>query len=106
MGVPVVTLRGTRHAGRVGASLLSQVGLEDLIAGSAKEYVDIALALANDPARRASLRHSLRSAMAGSSLCQAGAFARKIEAAFRDMWQDWLREESPQSSRVLHERPF
>ena len=33
-GIPVITLRGRRHAGRVRASLLSQVGLTDLIANS------------------------------------------------------------------------
>ena len=49
MGVPVVTLRGDRHAGRVGASLLTQLGLTDLIAGSIEEYVEIAVALAGDP---------------------------------------------------------
>ena len=49
MGVPVVTLRGDRHAGRVGASLLSQIGLTDLIANSVEEYVEIALALAGNP---------------------------------------------------------
>jgi protein O-GlcNAc transferase len=89
MGVPVVTLRGGRHAGRVGASLLGQVALPDLIANSVEEYVEIAVALASHPARLIELRHSLRGRMAASSLCDGPAFARKIEAAFRSMWQHW-----------------
>jgi predicted O-linked N-acetylglucosamine transferase (SPINDLY family) len=89
MGVPVVTRRGDRHAGRVGASLLAQIGLTELIAGSAEEYVEIALALANDPARLTKLRASLRPRMAPSPLCDAPAFARKIEGTYRKMWQHW-----------------
>jgi protein O-GlcNAc transferase len=90
MGVPVVTLRGDRHAGRVGASLLTRIGLTDLIAGSAAEYVEIALSLAGDPARLDGLRSSLRLRMAASSLCDAPAFARKIEGAYRAMWHRWV----------------
>jgi len=89
MGVPVVTLKGDRHAGRVGASLLTQVGLTDLIAGSVDEYVEIAAALAGDSARLSALRRSLRPRMAASTLCDSPAFARKIEAAYRTMWKAW-----------------
>jgi predicted O-linked N-acetylglucosamine transferase (SPINDLY family) len=96
MGVPVVTLRGDRHAGRVGASLLSQVGLNDLIADTVGEYVDIAVALASDRERLADLRRSLRSRMAVSPLCDGPAFARKLEAAFRRMWLGWCETPSSQ----------
>src|SRR6267142_1772918 len=48
MGVPVVTLAGDRHAGRVGASLLTRVGLEDMIAHTADGYLATAVALARD----------------------------------------------------------
>jgi protein O-GlcNAc transferase len=89
MGVPVVTLRGDRHAGRVGASLLGQVGLTDLIGNSVEEYVEIAHALAGNPARLNELRRALRPRLAASPLCDGGAFARKTEAAFRRMWQRW-----------------
>lgn len=89
MGVPVVTLRGDRHAGRVGASLLSQIGLTEWIAGSAEDYVDIALALAENPGRLHNLRRSLRPRIAASPLCDGKAFAGKIEAAFRMMWRQW-----------------
>jgi protein O-GlcNAc transferase len=89
MGVPVVTLRGDRHAGRVGASLLTQIGLTDLIADSVEAYVEMAVALAGNPARLTDLRHSLRPRMAASSLCDAAGFARKVEDAYRAMWARW-----------------
>jgi len=89
MGVPVVTLRGDRHAGRVGASLLTQIGLTEFIADSVEDYVATTAALAQDPARLVALRRSLRPRIQASPLCDAGAFARKIEAAFRMMWRRW-----------------
>ena len=46
MGVPVITLAGESHASRVGASLLSNIGLPDLIADTQDRYVDIAVGLA------------------------------------------------------------
>jgi protein O-GlcNAc transferase len=89
MGVPVVTLRGDRHAGRVGASLLTQIGLTGLIADSVDAYVEIAVALADDRVRLCQWRNSLRRSMAASPLCDAPAFARKVEYAYRTMWARW-----------------
>jgi len=89
MGVPVVTLCGGRHAGRVGASLLSQIGLPELIADSVASYLDIAARLAADPARLTALRHTLRPRMTASPLCDGPAFSRKMEAAYRAMWLRW-----------------
>jgi protein O-GlcNAc transferase len=92
MGVPVVTLRGDRHAGRVGASLLEQIGLTELVADSVEEYVEIALALARNGERLQELRHSLRPRLAASRLCDGPTFARKIEVTFRSVWQQWCNE--------------
>jgi protein O-GlcNAc transferase len=89
MGAPVVTLLGERHAGRVGASLLTQVGLADLVAGDVEAYVEIAARLAGDRVRLTEIRRSLRPVMAASSLCDGPAFARKIEGAYRRMWARW-----------------
>ncbi|MDD2467327.1 MAG: tetratricopeptide repeat protein, partial [Desulfobulbus sp.] len=60
MGVPVITLCGDRHAERVGASLLSSVGLEELIAYDKEEYLRIACQLTSEPAKLARPRSSLR----------------------------------------------
>jgi protein O-GlcNAc transferase len=89
MGVPVITLRGHRHAGRVGASLLTQIRLTDLIANSPEEYIEIAVALAENLGRLDDLRCALRPRMAASTMCDERAFACKMEAAFRSMWQHW-----------------
>ena len=89
MGVPTVVLRGSLHAGRVGASLLTAVGLDDLIADTPERYATCAIELASNPARIAALRVGLRDRMAASPLCDAAAFARAIENAYRAAWRRW-----------------
>ncbi len=89
MGVPVVTMEGDRHAARMGASLLARVALEVLVAADAGTYLEIAASLAADPQRVAWLRADLRRRMAASPLCNAPDLARRIEAAYRIMWQRW-----------------
>jgi predicted O-linked N-acetylglucosamine transferase (SPINDLY family) len=89
MGVPVVTLKGDRHAARVGASLLTAAGMTDWIAGSADEYVEIATTLAADADALQTLRRSLRQRLAASALCDGPGFARKMENAYRMAWRRW-----------------
>jgi predicted O-linked N-acetylglucosamine transferase (SPINDLY family) len=89
MGVPVVSMAGRTHVSRVGASLLNNAGLPELIAGSAEEYVSIAADLAKDLPRLADLRRTMRERMRGSTLMDASRFARNVEAAYREMWKRW-----------------
>ena len=49
MGVPVITLAGDRHAGRVGASLLGAIGFAAGIAATPEDYVLTARLLASQP---------------------------------------------------------
>lgn len=85
MGVPVVTLAGRAHVARVGASLLSQAGHPEWIAQSDREYVDIAMGLARDPAALARIRSGLRDEMRASPLTDGPAFAGELTAALRAM---------------------
>jgi predicted O-linked N-acetylglucosamine transferase (SPINDLY family) len=89
MGVPVVALAGNRHAGRVGVSLLTNVGLSELIARDESEYLEIAVKLARDPARLAALRGSIRQKMAASPLRDEAGFSRRFEGALRGAWAAW-----------------
>jgi predicted O-linked N-acetylglucosamine transferase (SPINDLY family) len=86
MGVPVVTLAGQTHAGRVGVSQLSNLGLTEFIGNTTEEYVAIAVRLARDLDRLSPLRAELRSRMAASPLMEAQRFTKNLERAYREMW--------------------
>ncbi|HTV47746.1 MAG TPA: tetratricopeptide repeat protein [Phycisphaerae bacterium] len=89
MGVPVVSLSGKTSMGRAGKSILTNIGLPELIAQTPEEYIQIAVKLAKDMPRLAELRKTLRQRMEASPLMDAKRFARNIEAAYREMWQKW-----------------
>jgi predicted O-linked N-acetylglucosamine transferase (SPINDLY family) len=89
MGVPVLTMYGNRHAGRMVASVLTQVGLPDLVARSPEEYIATATRLAGDRDRLVDLRSHLRERMLGSPLCDGQTFTRHLEEAYRAMWRRW-----------------
>jgi len=84
-GVPMVTCMGRSWPSRVGGSLLRAVGLPELIMESLEDYAALALALAGDPARRASLRAHLLAARDTAPLFDAVAFARGLESAYMQM---------------------
>ena len=90
MGVPVVTLAGDRHAARVGVSLMTSIGCEQLIARSPTEYVAIAVALAQDAVGTKTLRQSLRDRLATSPLGDVARLTGQLESAYVDMHSQWL----------------
>lgn len=94
MGVPVVTLAGEVHAARVGVSILSRMGLSELIAHAADDYVHIAVDLAGDLLRLQGLRQSMRQRMEENGLTDAKIITREIELAFQDMWRSYCEKQS------------
>ncbi|HWE72307.1 MAG TPA: hypothetical protein VG328_04045 [Stellaceae bacterium] len=85
-GVPVVTLLGDRFSARYGASLLEAQGCTDLIARSPSDYVAIASNLAADPRRLRMYRSQLRQKVTQSGFNDSELFARRIEAAYEDIY--------------------
>ncbi len=100
MGVPVVTWPGDRFAARQSFAFLKTLGLDDLAAVSAEDYVAIAAALAGDPERRAALRTQLRPRMAASPLGDARLFTPCLEAAYRRMWRRWCAGDAAQGFEI------
>ena len=91
MGAPVVALEGDRHCGCVGSSLLSAVGLPELVARDVDDYVRIAAALAADTLRLTELRTGMRERMRASPLMDEKGFVSELERAYLEMWQERLR---------------
>ncbi|HYE63657.1 MAG TPA: tetratricopeptide repeat protein [Phycisphaerales bacterium] len=86
MGVPVVTMAGPMHASRVGVSLLTNVGLEELIAADEEEFIATAVPLARDVERRAELRRTLRPCLLASPICDEPGYADRFAAMLRGLW--------------------
>jgi FkbM family methyltransferase len=89
MGVPVITLRGATHAGRVGTTLLRALELDPYITTSEDAYVAAVVSLAKDPGRRAELRASLRNRMMESPLTDAPGFVARLETIYLQLWERW-----------------
>ncbi|MBT7943119.1 MAG: tetratricopeptide repeat protein [Alphaproteobacteria bacterium] len=89
MGVPVVSLKGETFIQRAAGSMLHHVGLSELAVDTPDAYVACAKELADNPDRLKTLRADLRQRVAASPLCNAPAYARNVEAAYREMWRKW-----------------
>lgn len=87
-GLPFVTRLGESFAARVGASLLTAVGLEDLITQTDEEYEALILRLARNPKELAAHRRKLAKTLKqGAPLFDSPRFARHIEAAYEHVLQ-------------------
>ncbi|MEZ5583806.1 MAG: hypothetical protein R3F37_14605 [Candidatus Competibacteraceae bacterium] len=102
MGVPLITLAGDRSIARGGVSLLSNLGLTELIAATPLEYVAIVRQLTDNPSRLKALRQSLRQRLERSPLMDGARFTRNLEALYRKMWQTYC--DSQQRSSVVAQR--
>jgi predicted O-linked N-acetylglucosamine transferase (SPINDLY family) len=97
MGVPVVTLTRDRFASRVTASILHRLGRPEWVAAEPEEYVAIAARLAEQPAKLAEIRATLREQMAGSPVCDGARVAREMEAVYQRAWRAWCASQAPRA---------
>jgi predicted O-linked N-acetylglucosamine transferase (SPINDLY family) len=99
-GLPVLTCAGTTFPGRVAASLLESIGLEELVTQSLADYEALAIRLGNDPAARTKLKHRLMANRTSSPLFDTARFTRHLEAAYTGMWERAERGAKPESFSV------
>ena len=98
MGVPFVTLADRPSVGRLGSSILHGLGHPEWITNAEDDYVERAVELASDLPRLTRLRAGLRDEMEASPIRDEAGFARKVEAAFREMVALWAAGTKPSLS--------
>ncbi len=81
-GVPIVTKIGKSFPARVGASLLSAVGLEELITHNIKDYEDLAVALAKNKKRLTKIKTNLTKNKAKKPLFNTKQFTQDLENCY------------------------
>ena len=97
MGVPVVSRTGRTAVSRGGSTLLSNIGLTELVATDEAQYIEIAGDLIRDTVRLQAMRRELRAKLEASPVMDARRFARDIESVFRSAWHAWCTERASET---------
>jgi predicted O-linked N-acetylglucosamine transferase (SPINDLY family) len=99
-GLPVLTCAGETFASRVAGSLLTAIGLPELITTSLADYEGRALRLAQHPEELATLRARIARNRLTAPLFDTPRFTRHLERAYELMWEIYAREEPPRQIQV------
>ncbi len=94
-GVPVLTRIGETFASKVAASLLTAIGLPELITTSPEAYEALAIELAADPEKLSSIKNKLAQNRLTTSLFDTERFTRHLEAAYTAMYERYQADLPP-----------
>ncbi|MBM3570447.1 MAG: tetratricopeptide repeat protein [Alphaproteobacteria bacterium] len=100
VGVPVVTLAAETSNGRTGASILSAMGLPELVAESVDAYEALCLKLLTDRDHLRRVRAKLAENRRLAPLFDIERLTRHLESAYRLMWENWLEGNPPRPIEV------
>lgn len=100
MGKPVITLTGETHVTRVGYSILSRLGLDELITYSPEEYIDRCIQLAGDVEHIQQISETLRQRLTTKGMLDSDRFTRELESCYQRMFRAWSHQHT-ESSHML-----
>ena len=87
VGVPQLAARGSTFASRVSSSLLTAIGLPELIVDTPESYRDLALRLSADRALLATYKARLAANRLTTPLFDSALFTRHLEAGYEAIWR-------------------
>jgi protein O-GlcNAc transferase len=101
VSIPVVTLLGSNFASRMSSSILTAIGLSELVVHSIEEYEALAVRLAHNPGELQTIRHKLTKNLSTEPLFDTPRFAKNLEKAYKEMWEIFMIGESPRQIEVV-----
>jgi len=93
--LPVLTRIGETFESMAGASLLTAIGLPELITSTPQTYEDLAIELATNPGKLAAIKRTLANNRLTMPLFDTPLFTRHIEAAYTAMYERYQADLSP-----------
>ncbi|HEY8286745.1 MAG TPA: tetratricopeptide repeat protein [Chloroflexota bacterium] len=85
-GVPVLSILGDSFPDRAGASILTAIGLPELIMPDLGAYEETAVRLAAQPQEMAALKAKLAANRLTTPLFDTEHFVRNLEASYEELW--------------------
>ncbi len=99
-GLPILTCPGQHFSNRVCGSLLSAIGMPELIATDLDDYKQKALSFATHHALLKTIRVKLADKIKTGPLFDTQSFTRHLEQAYQKMWANYCDEQPPQTIQV------
>mgnify|MGYP001109238464 CR=1 FL=1 len=99
-GLPVLTCTGETFAGRVATSLLNAIGLPELVTRTREDYERLAIELARQPDRLASIKEKLARNRLTTPLFDTQLSTRHIESGYKAMYERYQAGLPPDHLRV------
>jgi predicted O-linked N-acetylglucosamine transferase (SPINDLY family) len=100
-GLPVLTCLGEAFAGKMAASLLTAIGLPELITRTQQQYEELAVALAIDPQRLTAIKNKLVANRSTTLLFDTRRFATHLETGYMKILERYHARLPPEHTHVL-----
>lgn len=99
-GLPVITLKGKHFASRVSASLLSAVGLPELIVKTPTEYTKLAINLSKNTDKLKQIREKLDKNKLSKPLFNTERVTLYLEDAYIKIWENYKKNKKPETITI------
>ena len=99
-GLPILTCMGESFAGRVAASLLNAIGLNELVTQTQADYEELAIELATSPTKLRAIKNKLERNRLTMPLFDTSLFTKHIESAYTKMYERYQEDLAPDHSYI------